>query len=67
MTIRKASEVNEGEPPADTACDVWCKDTVGEYRLPYPCVWHDGAWYGVGKPNPLTIRVTGWRISTQSS
>jgi len=63
MTMRKAHGVNEGEPLPDTTCDVWCEDTVGEYRLPYLCVWRDGAWYGVGKTNPLAIRVIGWRIS----
>ena len=63
MTMRKAQGLNEGEPPPDTTCDVWCEDTVGEYRLPYLCAWQDGAWYGVGKTNPLAIRVIGWRIS----
>ena len=63
MTTRKASAVNEGEPPPDIACDVWCVDTVGEYRLPYACVWRDGAWYGAGKTNPLATKVIGWRIN----
>ena len=63
MTIRKASWVNEGEPPAGTTCDVWREDTLGEYRRPYLCVWRDGAWYGVGKTNPLAIRVIGWRVT----
>ncbi len=49
---------NEGEPPPDAACEVWCKDT---YRLPYLCVWRDGAWYGIGKTNPVAIPVVGWR------
>ena len=33
-----------------------------EYRLAYPCVWRDGAWYGIGKTNPVAIRVIGWCI-----
>jgi hypothetical protein len=63
MTIRKGHGLNEGEPLPDTPCHVWCVDEAGEYRLPYLCVWRNGAWYGLGKSNPLTIRVIGWRIS----
>ena len=62
MTVRKPQWFNEGEPPPGTACEVWCEDTGVEYRLPYQCVWRDGAWYGIGKTNPLAIRVTGWYI-----
>ena len=32
--IRKPQWLKEGEPPPDAACEVWCKDTGGEYRLP---------------------------------
>ena len=62
MTIRKPQWLNDGEPPPDAACEVWCEDTGGEYRLPYPCVWRDGTWYGVEKINPVAIRVAGWCI-----
>ena len=61
MTIQKRQWLNEGEPPPETTCEVWCEDAVGDYQLPYPCVWRDGAWYGIGKTNPVAIRVIGWR------
>jgi hypothetical protein len=58
--IRKPQWLNEGEPPPDTACMVWCKDADGEYRLPFPWYWRDGAWYGAGKNKPVAMRVIGW-------
>jgi hypothetical protein len=62
MTVKKTQRLNVGEPPTDCACDVWCEDAVGEYQIPYACVWRDGAWYGVGKTKPIAPRVIGWRI-----
>jgi hypothetical protein len=63
MTIRKPKWLNEGEPPPDATCEVWCEDKFGEYRLPYQCVWRDGAWYGVGKTKPVAMQVIGWCIN----
>ena len=64
MPVRKFQDIWESGPPvANVACDILAEDPVGEYRLPYACVWRDGAWYGVGKTNPLAIRVVGWRVN----
>jgi hypothetical protein len=53
---------NSGMPSAEYPCEVLAQDEGGEYQLPYPCEWRDGAWYGVGKTKPLVIKVIGWRF-----
>jgi len=56
------SYFDSGTPPADQTCEVLAQDETGEYRLPFLCVWRDGAWYAEGKNKPLAAKIIGWRV-----
>ena len=55
----------DSSPPAEQVCDVLAHDDTGEYQLPFPCQWREGAWYPLEKTKPLAVKIIGWRIAVR--
>ncbi|HVV43029.1 MAG TPA: hypothetical protein VHC94_18415 [Nitrobacter sp.] len=59
---RLAEFDGHGEPPPDQRIEVLCEDHSGTYKLPFECLWVNGAWRNSESGQLVEATVVGWRL-----